>query len=57
MIIRPDQRSWDYIHSVCVKYPDLEGCTATRFLGLPNNGDPQNCERSVPDHCIEPHAD
>jgi hypothetical protein len=57
MIMRPDQRSCGYIESVCEEYPDLEGCTVTRFLGVPDNPDSSNCEQSVPDHCIEPYVE
>ena len=52
-----NQRSCGSIEDVCKKYPDSEGCTVTRHLGVPNNEDPQNCERSVPDHCIEPYVE
>jgi hypothetical protein len=57
MIMRPNQRSCGSIEDVCKKYPDSEGCTVTRHLGVHNNEDPQNCERSVPDHCIEPYVE
>jgi hypothetical protein len=29
----------------------------TRHLGVPNNEDPNNRERSVPDYCIEPYIE
>ena len=42
----------DIIRS-CQNDPFLDRCKVTRNLGVPNNEDQQNCERSVPDHCIE----
>lgn len=40
----------------CREDPDLERCTVTINLGTPTNEDSQNCEFSVPDHCIEPYV-
>lgn len=57
MIMRPDKRSCGEVQYVCENYPDLEACTVTKFLGVPDNPDPSNCERSFPDHCIEPYVE
>lgn len=57
MIMRPSGASCGEIEDVCQNYPGLKECTVTRFLGVPENEDPQNCERSVPDHCIEPYVE
>lgn len=55
MIFRPDRATCGYIDDVCQQYPGLDECTVTINLGTPQNEDPQNCERSVPDHCLEPY--
>lgn len=44
------------IERSCQKDPTLEGCTVTRNLGVPENEDRQNCEYTVPDHCLEPYV-
>ena len=57
MIMRPSGASCGEIEDVCQNYPGLKECTVTRFLGVPENEDRQNCEFTVPDHCIEPYVE
>jgi hypothetical protein len=57
MIMRPNNASCGYIERVCQNYPDLVECTMTRFLEVPDNSDPTNCERSVPDFCLKPYVE
>ena len=44
MIMRPSGASCGEIEDVCQNYPGLKECTVTRFLGVPENEDRQNCE-------------
>jgi len=54
LIMNREETNCSYIVSACKEDPFLDRCKVTINLGVPNNEDSQNCEFSVPDHCIEP---
>ena len=57
LLMRPNNASCGEATFVCREYPNAEGWTVTRFLGVPENSDRTNFEYSVPDICIEPYIE
>jgi hypothetical protein len=57
LIMNREETNCSSIVEQCQKDPFLDRCKVTRNLGIPNNLDEQNCERSVPDFCFEPYVE